>query len=490
MKPTEQQRAIIEYEGEKLLVDAGPGCSKSTTIFLTAKAHPKDKILYVVFGRRDMESGLAKTKKLGITNMQITTIHSLAYASIMRGSKYELEPSLSAVSIIENIPKLKLLNKTDKVTSFIIARYIIDTLKVYFSSSYREIKEVDPADFITASNNYLQFISDSAQVVWDKIKKGEIPQTHDSYLKMYALTDPVLQYDRIFGDEFTDQTDLVVNLLSKQNTKRMFVFDRYQAIYGFRGVYDSTKNLDWPTLPLSHSFRFHDDIARRVNEVKEWYHLIEPDFINKYPIIGVGNKKPVDQKEPPVFIARSNATLLSTAIQRINDGYEYIHYVGKLNSILFGQINIYDIYNLYKNNKSKITDPFISSFKDMEHLKEHVEETNDRDIDRYIKIVERYKSSLPGIIKKLKDSESAKNRAELIMSSTHKYKGEEADSVTVAADFITPEIIKQEMKNLPSDKKERERKIKELKEDINLYYIAVSRPKQELIELGRELNNV
>lgn len=486
MKPTQQQKEIIEYDGDRLLVEAGPGAGKSSVIFQTAKAHSKEKILYVVFGKRDKESAIAKAKKLGISNMEIVNIHSLAHSKVMKGSKYNLEANLQPSVIIDNIPKLKSISKTDKVLAYTIARHAIDLLKIYFSNTYQEIKEIDPSDFIMASSDYIQFISDSAQTVWDKIREGDIPQTHDSYLKMYALTGPILKYDRIFGDEFTDQTNIVVDLLSKQNTKRMFVFDTFQSLYGFRGVYDSTKNLDWPTLPLTHSFRFHPEIAKRVNEVKEWYKLIEPDFVNKYPIIGAGKKKNLDSKEAPVFIARSNATLLSTALQKISDGYEYIHYVGKLNSILFGQVNVYDIYNLYKNNKGKIQDPFISSFKDLNHLKEHVEETKDREMERYIKLVERYTTRLPGLIKQLKDSECAKNRAELIMSSAHRYKGEEADVVTVASDFITPKILMNEVKNLPYDKKEREQKIRELKEDINMRYVAVSRPRQELIEIGKE----
>lgn len=477
MQPTSQQEAIIDFSGPELLVEAGPGSGKTSSIFFLSKARSSENKLYLVFGRRDMEEAQRRMRKEGIQNMHITTVHSLAYQAVVKEYKYDIG-DLRPSDVVENIKELKDLSKKRKQDAFILAKHIVDFYNKFLFSDFRDISELDPSKYILASSQYLQFISDKTKEIWNKMDNSDIPVTHDFYLKKYILQNPKLDYDLIICDEAQDLNPAVISLFRNQDSRKIAVGDSFQSIYQWRGSANLFNLLDWPVLPLSESFRFHEEIAEEVNDVLELYALIDPEFKVKFPVIGKASKDPKAHlsNEPKAIIGRSNGAIISKAIGLIEDGTEYIHFVGKVKSYLFGQINIFDIYNLFIENKSKIQDPYVGAFSSIEDLKEHAEEIQDIELLKYINLVNRYKRKLPLLIKQLQNSDCAPSRAEVIVSTAHKMKGGEANHVTLLSDFITPERIL-EKKSEISDK---QKLLDTIGPEINLRYVASSRAKQIL----------
>ncbi|WP_261927117.1 UvrD-helicase domain-containing protein, partial [Vibrio aestuarianus] len=108
--------------------------------------------------------------------------------------------------------------------------------------NHLSILDVEGADRDEILGTLLYFTN----AVWELLvnPQSDIPITPDVYLKLWALTDPQLQYDFILIDEAQDQTPVVINLLSKQNTQQVWVGDKYQQIYGFRGAENALDLVD------------------------------------------------------------------------------------------------------------------------------------------------------------------------------------------------------------------------------------------------------
>ena len=94
----EQQRAVVEHTGGPLLVLAGPGTGKTTTLVeaivrrIDEGAHP-DSILALTFSRKAAEQLRDRvTARLGRTTSSTlsSTFHSFAYGLIRRYAPAEL----------------------------------------------------------------------------------------------------------------------------------------------------------------------------------------------------------------------------------------------------------------------------------------------------------------------------------------------------------------------------------------------------------------
>jgi len=79
VKLTEQQQAIIETEGKGLKVEAVAGSGKTHTLLAYAAACPKRKILYLAYNRAMVREIEARRRKMGLGNVTVSTIHSLAW---------------------------------------------------------------------------------------------------------------------------------------------------------------------------------------------------------------------------------------------------------------------------------------------------------------------------------------------------------------------------------------------------------------------------
>lgn len=77
---SDEQRAIVEaaHAGKSLRIAAFAGTGKTTTLIAVAKALKHRRIRYIVFNRAQQTLASERFAKMGITNVTVTTAHSLA----------------------------------------------------------------------------------------------------------------------------------------------------------------------------------------------------------------------------------------------------------------------------------------------------------------------------------------------------------------------------------------------------------------------------
>lgn len=124
---------------------------------------------------------------------------------------------------------------------------------------------------------------------------------------------------------------------------------------------------------------------------------------------------------------------------------------------------------LSKGERGKIYDPLIQGYQNWGQLKSDAENDDDPEIRRIVKIIEEYGSEIVTILARLeKLSCQHQGQAHITMSTAHKAKGLEANSVVVLDDFATPSELYA---------RRSEKKISEVEYDqeFHLLYVTMTR---------------
>lgn len=132
------------------------------------------------------------------------------------------------------------------------------------NSTIKEFDRLNNSDFKLDKSKLRNIAVRYARMLWDKRidLNSEVLCSHDTYLKLYQLSRPVLDYDCVIGDEFQDVNPVVADIILNQKTQRIVIGDPNQSIYGWRGAENFLKDSDeYVTLFLSKSFRYGQEIA-------------------------------------------------------------------------------------------------------------------------------------------------------------------------------------------------------------------------------------
>lgn len=258
---TDEQRRIIASAldpSTALLVNATAGSGKTFTIGELCRAHMNKRILYLAFNRSLMTTARAMFRDY--PHIRVETFHSLAMASMS-----ESDPRFEWREILENYTVYDILDRVPGVP-WKTAAGALQTLERFFAMTDRTLcarhtggisRDADP----NAALNV-------AREVWSRIRDDEFPTSHDAYLKLWWLTDPVVDARVVVVDEFQDLTETQFDLvLSQKEAAWVFLGDPHQSLYGFRhAVPDPVgllKDRSVPTtrLTLSRTFRFGPKLA-------------------------------------------------------------------------------------------------------------------------------------------------------------------------------------------------------------------------------------
>ena len=491
MRPslTQEQQEIIASDGN-MKVNAVAGSGKTTVILEYAKAKALRKpSLYLVFNRTAKEEAEQKAKKLGITNLSILTSHSLAYRHIRPRS--QITPSYSPLQIMEI---LGIRGKYNFKLESMISKHIIKLTEFYCNSSAKKVRDVnylsvlDDMESVNFVDDFFDEIYDGAKSFLTMMYRGQISIIHDYYLKMFQLSEPVLDFEHVFFDESQDASEVMLDVVKNQRSKKILVGDKHQRIYGWRYAVDSL-NIDYPEFKLTGSFRFGKDIASEAVQVLDWKNMIDKKT-GTVSITGLGGNGVSGTGLSHALLARTNAGVLKMAIELINDNYSRNHrlyFEGGLNSYIFGteSTSIYDVLNLSLGKFDRIRNTFIKRFDSTEDLKEYAKNTEDRDINLILEIVEEYGKELPGLISEIKSyAVNEKSEASFILSTVHRSKGLEYDNVKLGKDFITRESLnKTKISNLSDKEKSK------LIEEINILYVAITRASLSLEQPKKKISD-
>ena len=126
----------------------------------------------------------------------------------------------------------------------------------------------------TADEHTLRAVTDvalrGARHIWGRMCNPDdpIPLGFDGYLKLWALSDPRIAADYILLDEAQDTNPVVLDVLRKQPAQIVYVGDKYQQLYEWRGAVNAIENiLTDESIYLTTSFRFGSAIADAASHV-------------------------------------------------------------------------------------------------------------------------------------------------------------------------------------------------------------------------------
>jgi F-box DNA helicase 1 len=476
---TKEQIAIVSSAGD-IKINAVAGSGKTTTLIEYARARPREKILYLAFNKAVKLEAEKKFAEKGVSNVRIETAHSLAFSGVVRGTNYTIKSE--GYKTPEIVEILQLNNFTGKHTEYILATHINAFISYFCNSDKSKVQELNYEDVVNDpaakqfSLNFKEEISNQTRVFLGKMNNGEIPITHDFYLKKYQVSKPTLYFDTILFDEGQDASEAMLDIFLSQKATKVIVGDSHQQIYGWRYAVNSLEKVNYTAYNLSASFRFDQQIAQLAKDVIGWKrHLKAPSDIL---ITGNGKRGKIKTR---AVIARTNAGLLVKAIELLIEKKEIksVYFEGRIENYTYAGegASIYDILNLHSGEKEWIRDKMIASMKSMDELDEYIESTGDAQLRMLVEVVKEYGKKIPGYIKKLKEchlDHDDKGKADMIFSTVHRCKGMEYDEVTLADDFITEERIITQSEDVEPANTAR------LAEEINLLYVAITRTKTDL----------
>lgn len=404
------------------------------------------------------------------------------------------------------------------------AFYIFKTLESFYRSS-------EPLESLTGSDKLTyyvakakhqekigfpdagQFYSSAAAEVWQMMSSFQTPICHDAYLKMVQLRSFVFgNYNVLLVDESQDLTACQLDLFVHQqikNSKHVFlVGDACQTIYSFRGARSKfiAQLEDTRDFKLTTSFRFGAHISFVANTFL-WIKEKSPQlqmFI-PYRLVGKSSNPGLvqgfsDEQRllyPYTVVARQNATLITKALALLQlDPTVRICLNG--GTLGFSQMieQTLDLYRLCSGQRPHSSK--FSSFESFEAFKTSAKELEQSQDLVLISLVESLGDELPSKIVQFKESVLKKavlctEIYDVLLSTTHQAKGLEWDRVEVEADFIELDVQKKAPPQLSSiigfesmplpnpNKVEFEFALAPYGDDLNLWYVAITRARKELL---------
>lgn len=485
---TKEQEEIIFSKEPSFKINAVAGSGKTTTLLEYAKQNKHLKILYLAYNKSLQQSIQKKLSEYNLSNMSISTIHSLAYNKI-EAYRYTLAHDLK-VQVIERVLCSFEQTVNQRNNYYPIPEYIAlmkDLVNFYCNSSlialdlklienYKKQSDLS-AKILELINKDTSRVLAHLKHILSSMKNKQIDATHDFYLKMFYLNKKIssnLGYDLILVDEAQDISDVMIGIVESQNCRRVYVGDSFQQIYSFRYAINALNKIDLPSFNLTKSFRFSNeyakDLQRRINS------LYEKNSTKPLNISGIDSKTSfhrncIDEDKQYTIISRSTFGLMQELVQHIHSDKKF-YFEGGYNSYSFMNQTVYSIFYLKEKKNDKVTLDEIKDFESIYELEQFAKDTKNQDYLNIIKFINTYGDNIFDINKKIKDRLTTnKEEANIIFTTTHKSKGLEYNQVLMTNDFIT----KKEISN-PKSKLSHLR----INEELNIYYVAATRVKKAI----------
>lgn len=438
MTPTkEQERAIgLALSGQTFKMTAYAGAGKTSTLNLIGNALTQQKGLYLAFNKPIAEEAAKKFSE----NIDCKTFHSMAFRQTPKFITEKLNytrllPRTMAMMFDlrdYKIP-LEIDNQRSETCDPNDQGLILTRALDFFCRSTSD--EITHDMLIRAMPKWAdkKFCDDLAAGLVDKANSlwkmsiddsSKIRITHDIYLKYWALQDPVINTKFILFDEAQDADPIMLDILKKQAAQVIYVGDKHQQIYAFRGAINAMQSLEVPETLLTKSFRFGSPIANVAN------HLLFKLLGERVPLIGNEsvNSQISEIRAPYAHLARTNAGALSAALNLALDGYK--PQINLDTDTLLRQIS--DADKLQNNQKLEKKSDFFG-FLNWAEVQSYVEQFPNSDLTPVVSLIENHGTSyLNDVITQLKQAKSY----DCFVSTAHKSKGLEFPKVKIGDDFF------------------------------------------------------
>lgn len=425
--PTQEQIDIVDafVRGDNLVIEAGAGTGKTSTLKLMAEATDKRGV-YIAYNKAIADDAKASFP----SNVRCATAHSFAFRTHGVPMKHRLNgPRVPAWKAAKQLGINSSITFGDnELTPTNLARFALETVGNFCNSAdttieAKHVPNVNGIERSELSPTLLPF----ARKAWDDFTdpQGTLKFQHDHYLKMWALSNPKLPGDFVLLDEAQDANPVIAGVVEAQDhMQKVMVGDQCQAIYGWRGAVDAMSKFDADTrLVLSQSFRFGNAVA---DEANKFLSLLDAPLTLK----GFGNESKVDVLDvPDATLCRTNAEVVAQAIQGIEAGKK-VAIVGGASAI---RIFAESALKLQQGEAAYHAD--LVAFKTWGEVQQYVQEDEGRDLKVMVNLIDNYGAAK---IMEIADTTVSEKDADIILSTAHKAKGREWNNVRIAGDFQPP----------------------------------------------------
>ena len=463
LAPTDEQQLILAAVGRggDVAVKALAGTGKTTTLCLIAEQVKPKRGHYVAFNRAIVNDAISKFS----SNITCVTAHSLAFRALGHNFKSRLEsPRVSHKDLAElfNIGGFRFQAALDSYyfEPFQMAQFASKTVGNFCKSIdlLLEPKDVPSIPLVNVSQEVNKEFNSRvlayANAMWNDLLKqsGYMKFEHDHYLKMWQLAKPEIPGDILLFDEAQDADPVMLDVVNAQQAQLVYCGDSYQAIYEWRGAVDALElvHVDeskW----LTQSFRFGNSIAEIGNSFLK---RLDAEAL----IIGLGSKTSHVGRvqKPDAILSRTNFGAINSLIIEQAQGRK---------SALMGNVKVAlqqfaeGCRDLMYGRRTGHPDlaPFANWTEAYEWAYDEAASSTAGDVATLIQLV--HNISVEGMLRCLAAAVEEKD-AEVVISTAHKAKGREWNSVRLAGDFKHPDDMDTA--------------------DLRLTYVAVTRAKEKL----------
>ncbi|OUM00750.1 UvrD-helicase domain-containing protein [Variovorax sp. JS1663] len=445
------QQELIDAKDHIVIGEAVAGSGKTTTAVGYAAARPREKMIYLCFGRANADEARQRFP----SNVDVYNVHSLAFNAVGRKFKDRLVQSWRPRDIAE---QLGVENR--------IAGCIGKTLASFYASVDSEINASHLAAVADWGLTPLEqeLVLGHARGAWQRIiaPGSKMPVTHDTYLKLWTMSGPRLNYDCMILDEAQDTNPLTEQLVIAQldRCRLLAIGDRHQSIFGFRGATNAMQNLraleGSRVVTMPRTWRFGPRTADVANKILQ---NLKGESIE---IQGMG--KDTGWGRQSTLLTRTNSGLFEEAVSRQGRG---VHWLGGVEN--YNLDVIVDAYNIWARSLHAVRAPFMKRFRSWNEFVDYSESSRDTETRMLIKVVERHEHKIPQLVAQVKKHEVRDPAAaNLTMTTLHKSKGMEWDCVRIGNDF---EFLFEAEKEIC----ETGELSKVTEQEVNLLYVGITR---------------
>ncbi|MEE6265797.1 UvrD-helicase domain-containing protein [Streptomyces diastatochromogenes] len=440
--PTPEQTAAAEAfpTGAHLVIQAGAGTGKTTTLAMLADVARRQRRTgrYLAFNRA-VARHAARTFP---AEVRCGTAHALAFGAVGRHYRSRLNAPrragwrTGAALGIDDGTRLHVgpRNVDNKALSYAVLR----TVARFCQSADTEIAHhhVPPLRGAECEPLHAQLadhVLPYARKAWADLQRpdrGVVRFEHDHYLKIWALTAPVIPADFLLLDEAQDTNPVVEQVLTAQrdHAQLVLVGDSAQAIYGWRGARDVMTGFDGTHLGLTRSFRFGPALAAEANR---WLTIIGA------PIRLTGSARQKTElcrlPAPEAILYRTNVGAMVEVIRQLEANLR-VALAGGGEALSALARAAHDL-----TSGRRTAHPELVLFETWAELREYAEfDPAGRDLLPLVELVDDHGSDA---VLRAMEQLSPERSAQVTVSTAHRAKGREWASVRIADDFTAPDDL-------------------------------------------------
>lgn len=480
--PTLEQLKVAEsvFFEPIIKINAFAGTGKTSTLLLITNKYPEKRFLYLAYNK-GIET---EAKKKFPRNVEVKTIHALAYFYVAKYTRLNLKT-------VKNIKVKELSNIL--FINYELALRINSVFSSYCNSKSKSTESLLPEDKILID----KLIS--------KIENQEIPPTFDYILKKFHLllseNHVSIDVDAVLLDEFQDTNGVTIGIF--ENIKcscRIVVGDAHQQIYTFRGSAGAMGKIGGTPFYLSESFRFPASITYMANSILSKYKGERISIKSKVPEYGKTFNEAFLDNNTVGYISRTNSSLVNKIMslidkqlefKTIRDPEEVFRTIVDVGYIVCGEKDMISAQNAY-----------LKSFKDAQDLENYIKEADDMELRTALKIFLEYDMDKIANAKNIANFYYKQtSMVKIHLTTAHSAKGLEWDVVIVEDDFrelvdLVADYFVESYKGgkingyLQTFRKEIARVPQNIIDEINLFYVAVTRGKKHVKINGSNLKYI